>query len=232
MNNKNKLHIAIIIFIIIIIFIYGFVSLLLPHIYPNQTSENEEKYNAVLSLLDSESCWMGICPGITSADDAKEIITKDNKIVFTDIEYWGNEQNGGMRWKILPDRYYSSINISWENKVIEEISIYSFYSGKYLYYFLDIYGEPDYVLPIKNVQVDTPSYWTVRLYYLQRGIEIVAQNKNGSDLFTEKDLPVSIIIYIPISMNDRINDEFTQNNIDKYISKVVKWHGFGDVVTY
>jgi hypothetical protein len=167
-------------------------------------------------------CWLGINPGVTTAEEARTILSSSRQI---DQNSYINDA-AGFRVDWYMDRRQSlsnSVGIAVENGVVQKLN-FGFYTIIKIREFIDLMGEPDEISVSKIYAAEAPRYIDYVVYYTSMNalIFVSTTNEAGPDI----EDPVKIL-YLNISP-----EESTRLNFMADQNLRQPWLGFGHLEEY
>jgi len=124
-------------------------------------------------------CWLGINPGVTTAEEARTILNSSSQIDQT--SYISNGEGFRFVWN---SRYplKNRVSIAVKNGIVQDIYI-DFYTIVKIQEFIDLIGQPDEI-SIRKVQVPDARFIDYILYYTSMNalIFVSTNNETGPDI--------------------------------------------------
>lgn len=171
-------------------------------------------------------CWQGITPGITSADDAMDILVNSPYIKSGSIVQSGTTELGGCVWSWRGPSRRLSPGLSWKNGVVDTIKMGLTFDLS-VQEVIDKFGYPEV---IDSWQGGTPEhwYWIINLYYPTQGIEFVAYTSEYSNDLKENTEVGAVLLYDSTTMREIMTRlEATDGSL--VWSGFSEWRGYGNV---
>jgi len=213
-KDRTKSHIRLFLLALALVLILGKVV---------DTINREVKtYRRTRALLDADiqgspACWKGICPGVTTQEEAIELLESydDTKDIMSRIDY--NEPNPAIRV------YYSDLlraKITLKDGVVDHICLYGTVR---LLAITDSLGDPDFVAVAYYDAPDSPDK-IVLLGYPDKGLTISCRQFL---LKQARIYPNTMFRNIYLSPPERVGEWPFYWGVKQPTEGAAAWHGYG-----
>jgi hypothetical protein len=170
-------------------------------------------------------CWQGITPGITTSNDALQILQKSTLIAKKSVTSSNPQDDfGGATWKWRTEDSQLDARLWWRDGVIREVILPT--SDIVTDEIINRFGVPEmvYVIPI-----GTPEDWEwgVTLYYPANGFQVQINGLFGLGASLKpSDMVTFITLFEPSTINERILFEgFDYAGLNPQLD----WKGYGSI---
>ena len=174
--------------------ITGLILIFLTSCFPTQSShspqlEQDLGVNLFYDNTCKPPCLLGITPGITSDDEAKEIVTV-NKEIFKSCEVYEYTDRGGITGILC-----ESVGIVFDKGIVTEIG-YTPKRSLIVGQVIDTYGEPDAVGSIIGTIPEVKPRVKASLYYDEMYMQILLPEQDGNLYHLDPDTHIESIGFL------------------------------------
>jgi len=172
-------------------------------------------------------CWQGIEPGITSGEQALNILGDLFIVDPGSIKPNGTLESSGVLWDYRLGGKRRDAGMHWTSGVVQEIRL-GINFDLTVEEVIDHFGTPE------NVRVagdGTPEfwYWLIILYYPEQGVEWIAYTEEYSNLIEPVTSVEVIHLYSAKSLEARIREIEETYSVDLDEDEFIPWEGYGDL---
>jgi len=181
------------------------------------------------SLLGASSCllpcWQGITPGITTSNDALQILQKSTLIAKKSVTSSNPQDDfGGATWKWRTEDSQLDARLWWRDGAIREVILPT--SDISIDEIIKKFGIPE---KIHVIPIGTPEDWEwgVTLYYPANGFQVQINGLFGLGAFLKPSDKVTFItLFEPSTIKERITFEgFDFAGLNPFLD----WKGYGSI---
>ena len=187
--------------------------------------ETHRDRSLVTDIPCSAPCWQGIIPGVTTRQEALEILQTNTYIQSGSGKSKGNDELGGYTWKwrVPGLGKWLPPSIEWQNNVVQEIKLGLTFDFT-VQAAIQKFGLPE-AISISRGGTPEHWYWIVRFFYPQKGMDLSAYTSEyENEIYPSTEIGV-VTLYAPTNLELRLKILY-----DEVLYKTYSWRGYGNLI--